>query len=293
MFKETQKLQSFSDAIPLESRTSDVYPTIAVIDTGISADLLENASVIPGINLSGEGLENDTNDRNGHGTLVASTILRFAPRAPILPIKLIVDCGYLRLPDRLETSFEWVLEHHISLNIGVICAAFSDSSHSTDDQLHRGTRLQETIAALRKAGVATVAPAGNRYQRNRIWDEQGMAWPAILREVISVGAITHGNELPRLSSRTQRLHSRIGTGCCTTTFALPGEPGGTSGAAAVVAGCLAALKGTYPEKTVDELIKQLMLFHYYVTDDNNLTWPVLDIGANGELGKNYTLSAKT
>lgn len=277
MFDEPQKSQPSSNAIPLQQWNSGIYPTVAVIDTGISVDLLENAMITPGINLSGEGCEDNTTDRNGHGTAVASTILQLAPQSPILPIKLMVDCGYLRLPNQLEVAFEWILAHRTRLGIGVICAPFADGSHRTDDQPHRGSRLRSLIAALRTAGVATVAPAGNGYRQNRIWGEQGMAWPAILREVISAGAITHIDGLPRLSPKTQRLNSILGTGCCTTAFVVPGEPGGTSGAAAVVAGCLATLQGIYPGITVDELVKQLMLFHCDVIDNDLLTWPVLDV----------------
>src|SRR5262245_62114706 len=100
--------------------------TVAIVDTGISADGLEDACVIPGINLGGEGGADDTVDRNGHGTQVASTILRFAPRASLLPIKLMGEHGYLRLPEQLEMAFEWVLERRRELDIGVICAPFAD-----------------------------------------------------------------------------------------------------------------------------------------------------------------------
>lgn len=277
MFKETRKAPPHVGAIPLPKWMPGSYSTVALIDTGLSADRFENAVVIPGINLSGEGRADDTADRNGHGTAVASTIFQLAPQAALVPIKLLGDCGYLRLPDQLEVAFEWVLDHHTSLGIGVVCATFADGSHSTNDQPHRGSRLQTLIAALRIAGVVTVAPAGNRYQQNRIWGKQGMAWPAILREVISVGAITHVNKLPCLSPETQRLHAVAGTGCYTTVFVKPNAPGDTSGAAAVVAGCLAALKSTYPDATVDELVEQLMFYHCDAPDDHFLSWPALDV----------------
>lgn len=252
--------------------------TVAIIDTGLALADLENAIVIPGINLSGERSEDDTTDGHGHGTAIASTILGLAPRSAILPIKLMTDCGYLRWPDRLEVAFEWIFDRHRDLNIGVVCAAFADGSHANDDAAYRGSRLQTVIAALRAAGVATVAPAGNRYAQNQIWGEQGMAWPAILREVISAGALARGNNFPVLSSKTQRLHGLAGKGCATTVFVEPGEPGDTSGAAAVVAAYLADLKVACPEATVDELIQQLLRFQGEATDGQRLTWPCLRPG---------------
>jgi subtilisin family serine protease len=247
--------------------------TVAIIDTGLSLDGLKEAIVIPGINLSGERSEYDTTDGHGHGTAIASTILGLAPRSAILPIKLMTDCGYLRLPDRLEVAFEWIFDRHKDLNIGVVCAAFADGSHASDDEAYRGSRLQGLIATLRAAGVATVAPAGNHYQQNRIWAEQGMAWPAILREVISAGAITLGQDFPVLHPTTQRLQALAG--CGTTIFVEPGPPGNTSGAAAVVAGYLAALKLDHPQVTVDAMVKQLLQCQSDIMDEQGLTWPCL------------------
>ena len=257
--------------------TPGPYSTVAVVDTGLSAERLDDAVVLRGINLSGDGGEEDTADNNGHGTGVASTILRFTPRAPLLPVKLMVDCGYLRWPDRLEAAFEWILERCTRLRIGVICATFADGSRAIDDLPHRGSRLQVLIAALREAGVATVAPAGNQYAQRRVSGDQGMAWPAILREVISAGALAPLNGVPHLSPLTKRLHEQVGTGCHTTAFVEPGAPGDTSGAAAVVAGCLAALRGAHPDTTVDELVVELMHFRRDIMD--GLSWPALDVRA--------------
>jgi len=99
------------------------------------------------------------------------------------------------------------------------------------------------------------------YPRFRLAQPQGMAWPAILREVISVGALD-GTGLHFLS---QRLHESHGSGCRTTLFATPAPPGDTSGAAARIAGRLAALGGD-----VDRLLTETTP----VRDDaDGLVWP--------------------
>jgi hypothetical protein len=85
-----------------------------------------------------------------------------------------------------------------------------------------------------------------------------MAWPAILRETVSVGAMKRGPDGWVLSNHTQPLHVSLGTGCHTTVFAEPGPPGGTSGAAAIVAGRLADLRATYSSAGVQELLARML-----------------------------------
>jgi len=248
---------------------------VAIVDTGLAPERFDARLLVPGVNLSLDGPEHDTLDRHGHGTLVASTVVAAAPGARVMPVKLMGDRGYLRSGEQLEASFEWILEHRAARHIGVVCASFADASHLTTDESFRGTRLQQLIAALREAGVPTVAPAGNGYPLRRRESLQGMAWPAILREVVSAGALESGAEGMRLSRASQRLHADLGTGCSTTVFAEPGPPGGTSGAAAVVAGRLAVLRAANPVATVDELVARLLNAGFRAPDEDSLAWPAL------------------
>lgn len=227
--------------------------TVAVIDTGISPEHLGNPVMLPGINLSGEGEVDDTNDNGTHGTAVAKSILSIAPHTRLVPIRLMNRRGSLRDRKKVEEAFEWILEHRESLGINIICAAFADFSHSTSDAEHRGSRLQQQIAALREMNVATVAPAGNWYPEFRHKSPQGMAWPSIIREVISVGEVERHENGFRLTHRTQRLHKDLGVNCYTTVFAESGELGETSGAAAVVTGLLAQSKQIYSCPNINTL----------------------------------------
>ncbi|WP_293072454.1 S8/S53 family peptidase [Moorena sp. SIO3H5] len=215
--------------------------TVAVIDTGISPERLENPIMLPGINLSGEGDIDDTTDSGKHGTEVARTILSIAPHTRLVPIRLMDRYGCLHEREKVDEAFEWILENRESLGINIVCATFADFSHSTSDAEYRGSRLQQRIATLRELNVLTVAPAGNWYREFRKKLPQGMAWPAIIREVISVGEVEEREDGMRLTERTQRLHSSLGTGCQTTVFSTSGELGNTSGAAAIVVGKIAAL----------------------------------------------------
>src|SRR6266542_3785747 len=96
-------------------------PAIAIIDTGVAAERLPGGTVLGGVNLSGDGPQDDTTDENGHGTSIAASILRVAAWAQIVPVKLICKYGYLRAATQLEAAFEWVAAHRARLAIGVIC----------------------------------------------------------------------------------------------------------------------------------------------------------------------------
>jgi subtilisin family serine protease len=246
-----------------------------VIDTGINPASLGDATVLPGVNLSGEGDPHDTSDPLGHGTLVAATILRIAPHARLVPIRLLNARGALRPVSRLEQAFDWAMSQRSALDIEIVCVAFADASHSTSDDIHQNSHLRRQIAALRDAGVATVAAAGNWYPEHRARNPQGMAWPAIIREVISVGVAQRRPDGLCLSRTTQRLHATVGGGCRTTVFAEPGEPGETSGAAATIAGCLARLRPTCPDPSVDGLVRSLLRHQQPAHDDSGLDWPAV------------------
>ena len=250
--------------------------TVAIIDTGISPARLENPIMLPGINLSGKGEVDDTTDSGKHGTLVAKTILSIAPATRIVPIRLMDRWGNLHDRTQVEEAFAWILENCEALGINIVCATFADCSHATSDAEHRGSRLQQQIAALRERNVLTVAPAGNWYQRFRGQSPQGMAWPAIIREVISVGEVEQHEGGLRLTTRTQRLHASLGTGCQTTIFAMSGELGNTSGATAVVIGYMAALIQASSPITPVQIVSILQQSQQMAYDDCRFSWPSIN-----------------
>ncbi len=265
---------NFSHAIQGKPRGNKV--TVAVIDTGISPERLENPIILPGINLSGEDEVDDTTDSGSHGTAIAKTILSIAPHTRLVPIRLMNRFGSLRDRKKVEQAFDWILENRESLGIQIVCAAFADFSHSTSDAEHRGSRLQQQIAALREMNVATVAPAGNWYQEFRRKSPQGMAWPAIIREVISVGEVERREDSLCLTRRTQRLHITSGTGCQTTVFTTSGDLGNTSGASAVVVGKLASVIQSYSLIEIDIIVCKFLENQQMINDGNELNWSFVD-----------------
>jgi hypothetical protein len=248
-----------------------VPTTVAILDTGIDPARIDPARLVPGIDLTMGGGPSDSVDPHGHGTAMAATVIANSG-ARVMPVRIICERGYLREDSLIETAFEWIVGRG---DIDVVCAAFADHGHSTTDASHRDSVLRRHVLALSDAGVPVVAPAGNGYALNRLSHPQGMAWPAILREVVSVGAL--GPDGVSLSHHTQRVHESIGTGCRTTIFAPSGPPGGTSGAAAVVAGRLAELRALDPGASVAELVERLLEDCVRAGDDSGLRWPALPV----------------
>jgi hypothetical protein len=244
--------------------------SVAVIDTGIDPERVNAAHLLPGLNLSDEGESDETIDYGTHGTAIAQTILQIAPEVRIVPIKIVNRQGILRNLEAMSIAFEWILEHHDRLNIRVVCAAIADTTCSKSDEYYAEHPLRPLIARLRDAQVATVAAAGNWYTHHH---RQGMAFPAILREVISVGAISQTAAGVQLSDHSQRLHPSAGRGCYTTFFVEPGAPGDTSGAAATVSGRLANL--AQPQTTVDQWLEQLEQSCQIVHDEDGLEWKII------------------
>lgn len=261
--------------------------TVAITDTGISPERLENAVILPGINLSGEGKMDDTMDSGKHGTEVARTILSIAPQTRLVPIRLMNRWGSLRKREKVEQAFDWIIENREFLGINIVCAAFADFSNATSDAEHRGSRLQQQISALREMDVLTVAPAGNWYQQFRRKSPQGMAWPAIIREVISVGEVERLEDVFYLTKHTQRLHVTLGTGSQTTIFTTSGQLGNTSGSAAVVVGKIAALIQTSLLASQQKILSGLLDNQQLTFDKNGLSWQYIDFQVLNLGLKNY------
>lgn len=252
---------------------------VAVLDTGIDPSRLRGGKVLPGINFTGVGEPEDWLDRNGHGSDIASSIASVFPKVSLLSVKVLVDEGYLPLGDCLEEAMEWIVSNHAEFGIKVVCASFSDASHAESDEPFRESRLHRAIVALKEQGIAVVAPSGNQQLESGWLSPYGMAWPAIMREVISVGAV---EQIPGRAGRFrflphgQRLHSSKKEACQTTLMAVPGQPGNTSGAAAVVAGVLAKLCSFSSFSCIGDLIDCLLDRHTEtMVLDDSLRWPVL------------------
>lgn len=232
-------------------------PVICIVDTVLHTTAFPPGTVIAGVDFGDMCQPAGKPGSAAHGDLVAKSVLAECPSARLVAVSLLDSAGWLQQEERLDAAFEWIDRHADVLGIGVVCAAFADMSHLRSDAPFRDSRLRHLIARLRLRGIATVMPAGNWQARFGTANPEGMAWPAILREVVSVGALDPHSERPQPHRYSQRLRKRPDTGCGTTLFARPGPPGDTSGAAAVVAGRLAAVRHTMPSAAVGGVLAEL------------------------------------
>lgn len=209
-----------------------------------------------------------------HGTAVAGLIAStdparkgVAPGADIVSLRVFGDDNqgsYARIADALQ----WVVEHHDEDNITVVNVSISDGGNYSQNLFARdgadGQRVTEQIAALDALNIPVVTAAGNNYA-----GAQGMGFPAVVADTISVAALDGSN---RLAADAQRL-GKAGGGP-SSTIAAPGTRlvapvegdgfatvDGSSFAAAEVSGAILLLQQVYQSR-----------FHALPTVANLTTW---------------------
>lgn len=222
--------------------------TVAVLDTGLRATHHDFAGrVVAQKNFTSDngGAPDDATDGNGHGTNVGGIIVAggihtgVAPAAGIVPIKVLSNSGggsFAAIRDALK----WVRDHRQEHSITVVNMSLGDSGNYTSDDFG-SDELRELIMELRNQDIAVVVSAGNSFFGHG--SEQGMGYPGIFRETISVGAVydadeggfgyqdgasTRSSEAGQITPFSQRLHESVAAETRTDIFA-PGAPITASG----------------------------------------------------------------
>ncbi|TJZ78395.1 serine peptidase [Rhodococcus oryzae] len=218
--------------------------TVAVLDTGLRTTHVDFAGrVVPGRNFTRDngGDPAEVADGHGHGTNVAGIVCAarihtgIAPNARIVPVKVLDDSGGGSFTD-IRDGLDWVLERRSSLGISAVCMALGASDNRTTDTDMPGDGIGALLQELTDEGVCCCVSAGNDYYAHG--GLQGMSYPAIFRQTISVGSVYDADEgsfryrdgakafetaADRMTPFSQRLHRKIGGPCATDIFA-PGSP---------------------------------------------------------------------
>ena len=252
----------------------------AVLDTGINAQHVDfSGRIAAARNFTTDygGDPNNVTDGNGHGTNVAGIVLSkgdhtgMAPEAYVAPLKVLGNAGGGSF-EWVEQALDWVLQNQKAHNISAVCMSLGDGGNYVHDRPFFSEPMKRKIAALRRAKVPVVVAAGNDYYSHH--SQQGMGYPAIIRQTVSVGAVYDAEEggfkyssgAEAFSSRegqitpfSQRLHPTVNRVTRTEIFA-PGAPvrssgingahgesveHGTSQATPVVAGIILLLQEYY------------------------------------------------
>jgi subtilisin family serine protease len=228
--------------------------TAAVLDTGLRTTHVDFKGRVPAKrNFTGEGGgEDDVTDKDGHGTNVAGIVaandlhVGIAPGANVIPLKVLGKNGGSF--EDIARALDWVLENHKKFNITVVNMSLGDTGNYTKEPaFDGGDPLRDKVKALRKANIAVVVAAGNDYFKFSPLGgtaRQGMSYPGIIRETVSVGAVfdafdqdgfeyasgavAHSTRPGALTPFSQRLHYKINQGTRTDILA-PGAPLRSSG----------------------------------------------------------------
>lgn len=223
--------------------------TVAVLDTGLNAGHVDFAGrVVTQVNFTGDNGGNQGNaaDGNGHGTNVGGIIVAngdhkgIATGAGIVPIKVLSNNGGGSFASILS-ALEWVRDNHATFGISAACMSLGDSGNYTTDENLVEDAIRKVIRELTDLRVAVVIAAGNGYFQHA--SKQGMSYPAIIRECISVGAVYDAEEggfhyasgarafstrAGQITPFSQRLHKSVNRNTKTDIFA-PGAPVTSSG----------------------------------------------------------------
>lgn len=211
---------------------------VAVVDTGLNTGHVDFAGRVPtqhNFTSDNGGAEDDATDGNGHGTNVGGIVaakkgdhMGIAPDVNIIP-----GGGEI---DDVVNALQWVIDNRTKHHIAAVCMSLGDSKNYNDDSAFAGIDMQDRITKLRAADIPVCIAAGNNFHSHN--SHQGMAFPGILRECVSVGAVydefeghfsypngayTYASGPDRITPFSQRLHETVGQECRTDIFA-PGAP---------------------------------------------------------------------
>lgn len=243
--------------------------TVAVLDTGVDdqhPDL--KGQVLPGKDLIGFGARRGDRPWARHGTAMAGIIagsghgeggsegvLGVAPKARILPVRVILEDGD---PQRakargsrggaLAKGIRWAADH----SADVINLSLGDDSASAHPDPAEDAAVQY---ALRK-GAVVVASAGNGGDKG-----DRVSYPAAYPGVIAVTAVDrYGNRAP---FSTRRWYATVSAPGDDVVIADPDkryyEGWGTSAASAFVSGAAALVRSAHPDlspRQIRQLLRQ-------------------------------------
>jgi subtilisin family serine protease len=224
---------------------------IALIDTGISSDVIDNSKIIKGFNYLNPSI--DTQDLKGHGTAVAGIIVGsetlsikgVAPNAKLVPLvvctKTANDKTVVGGGDILAQAIRDAIDIYDCKIINISAGVLSNMES-----------LEKSVQYAEEKGVIIISSVGNDNKNC----PENIYYPAAYDTVLGVSALKKNGEVASFTQRNftvdicapgDRL-KLVSTKVGKTTFG-----SGTSYATAYVSGAAAVLLSEYPELTPKEL----------------------------------------
>ncbi|MFF0716711.1 type VII secretion-associated serine protease mycosin [Streptomyces bauhiniae] len=241
--------------------------TVAVLDTGVEDDHPDLAgNVLPGKDMVGFGAGPGDRAWARHGTAMAGIIaghghgpgggagiMGVAPKAKILPVRVILEDkdparskARVTRGNALADGIRWAADH----GADVINLSLGDDS----DSAHPEAGEDEAVQYALGKGVVVVASAGNGGDKG-----DHVSYPAAYPGVIAVTAVDRYGT--RASFSTRRWYAAVSAPGVDVVIADPDhryyEGWGTSAASAFVSGAAALLKADRPKLTPAQVKKVL------------------------------------
>ena len=169
---------------------------VAVLDTGTD---LDHPAFGPDRNGDGRadrivaaldftGSRSGADDRDGHGTNVASIVgassqaVGMAPGVNLISLKVLDDDGNGSFGD-MERALRWVIQNRQRYNIVAVNMSIQNFQNYQTPQRRE---LTDELATLKRAGVVSVASAGNDYEDDQ---RQGVSYPSADPHIMGVGSV--------------------------------------------------------------------------------------------------------
>lgn len=242
--------------------------TIAVIDTGVQADIPELAGkVLSGADFTGRGsdgrIDFDT-DAFGHGTAMSSLMVAapgyagiegLAPDARLLPIAVpLTGSGPsgLTAADALPEAIRWAADHGAS----IISMSLGGNRDPSRDRVPCPVAHQDAITYAISKGAIVVAASGNGGQEGSPVEE-----PGVCLGVVSVGAVDASRTVAPFSSRHPYLTLSAPGDQIATLSKVPGVAyvgEGTSQATAIASAALALIWSKFPTLSGRDIVTRLL-----------------------------------
>lgn len=239
--------------------------TVAVIDTGVSKHndikdvVLDTGKAF--VNYGQGSTEDDS--YSGHGTACASVINRIAPKAKILPIKVLNPIGDGDFRDIIK-SLEWLIDWRDSNGNPVDIVSMSLSTSEVSKEIER--KLVDVVRKLNSMNVSVIVSSGNN-------GKEQYNIPSKLDDVICVGAVDH-NKNKALFSTTGNHVDLCQVGVDVVVASNVDKKGyrlmdGTSFSTPIVAGISALVKEKY-KKTFGKTMSDSELFQFLKMNTKDL-----------------------
>lgn len=173
--------------------------TAAVLDTGLRVTHQDFQGAPPRVvavrNFTQDdgGAPGNVTDLQGHGSNVCGIIaansqvnVGIAPGANVIPLK-VLDNGGGGSFQAVEEALDWVIANRAAHGISVVNLSLGDSGNHDSTDPFPTDAIRQKIRSLRNDRVAVVVAAGNDFSTHG--SRQGMAFPGIIPEAVSVGAV--------------------------------------------------------------------------------------------------------